>query len=83
MNEDKSKQTLKALIIGLALLIVGLTLIVVGVVLNQNLKARLHPPKRGRTASIFSMPQSKKREKSGLTFRIQGVNCFLKRIPLS
>ena len=39
MNGEKSKQTLKALIIGLALLITGLTLIVLGVVINQNLKS--------------------------------------------
>lgn len=35
MNEEKSKQTLKALIIGLSLFVLGIALIVIGVVLNK------------------------------------------------
>ena len=38
MNMEKSKQTLKALIVGLVLLILGVSMIVIGVVLNNYLK---------------------------------------------
>ena len=38
MNMEKSKQTLKALIVGLVLLLLGISMIVVGVILNNYLK---------------------------------------------
>ena len=38
MNMEKSKQTLKALIVGLVLLLLGISMIVIGVVLNNHLK---------------------------------------------
>lgn len=38
MNMEKSKQTLKALIVGLVLLLLGISMIVLGVVLNNHLK---------------------------------------------
>ena len=38
MNMEKSRKTLKALIVGLVLLLLGISMIVIGVVLNNHLK---------------------------------------------